>query len=53
VHAFDFRYLFRFEAEHLLARAGFEVHAVYSDYDRSPFGSSYPGELILAAGKGG
>lgn len=53
VHAFDFRYLFRFEAEHLLARAGFEVQAVYSDYNRSPFGSSYPGELILVARKGG
>ena len=25
VHAFPMRYLFRFEAEHLLARAGFEV----------------------------
>jgi SAM-dependent methyltransferase len=53
VHAFDFRYLFRFEAEHLLARAGFEVQAVYSDYNRGPFGSSYPGELILVARKGG
>src|SRR5436305_1285120 len=25
IHAFDMRYLFRFEAEHLLARAGFEI----------------------------
>lgn len=53
VHAFDFRYLFRFEAEHLLARAGFEMLAVYSDYSRNPFGSSYPGELILIARQSG
>jgi SAM-dependent methyltransferase len=52
VHAFDFRYLFRFEAEHLLARAGFAMQAIYSDYNRSPFGSSYPGELILVARAG-
>ena len=51
VHAFPMRYLFRFEAEHLLARAGFRVEAVYSDYDRSEFGSKYPGELIIVAGK--
>lgn len=49
VHAFAMRYLFRFEAEHLLVRAGFEVEATYSGYDRSPFGTSYPGELILVA----
>ena len=43
------RYLFRFEAEHLLARCGFEVEALYADYDRSPYGSQYPGELIFVA----
>ena len=52
VHAFPMRYLFRFEAEHLLARAGFRVEAVYADYDRSEFGSKYPGELIIVAIKG-
>jgi SAM-dependent methyltransferase len=51
VHAFPLRYLFRFEAEHLLALAGFEVKALYADYDRSPFGSKYPGELIFVARK--
>lgn len=51
VHAFPMRYLFRFEAEHLLARSGFRVEAVYSDYDRSEFGSKYPGELIIVAVK--
>ncbi len=49
VHSFAFRYLFRFEAEHLLARAGFRVEQFYGDYDRSPFGAKYPGELIFIA----
>lgn len=51
VHRFQMRYLFRFEAEHLLARSGFQVENVYSDYDRSPYGAKYPGELIIVAGK--
>ena len=52
VHAFPMRYLFRFEAEHLLARCGFEVEEVYADFDKSPYGSKYPGELIFVARKG-
>ena len=52
VHAFRMRYLFRYEAEHLLARAGFAVHRLYAGYDRSPYGSTYPGELIFVARKG-
>ena len=51
VDAFPMRYLFRFEAEHLLARSGFAVEAVYADYDKSPYGAKYPGELILVARK--
>ena len=51
VHAFQMRYLFRFEIEHLLARNGFTVQQVYSDYDRSPYGTKYPGELIVEATK--
>ncbi len=51
VQAFPMRYFFRFEAEHLLARAGFEVEQVYSDYDKSPYGAKYPGELIFVARK--
>ena len=51
VHLFSMRHLYRFEAEHLLARSGFHVSAVYSDYDKSPFGSKYPGEMILVARK--
>jgi SAM-dependent methyltransferase len=53
VHAFPLRYLFRFEVGHLLARSGFEVAALYSDYDRSPYGAKYPGELIFVARKTG
>lgn len=51
VHAFPMRWLHRFEAEHLLARCGFEVEQLYADYDRSPYGSKYPGELIFVASK--
>jgi SAM-dependent methyltransferase len=31
VHAFPMRYLFRYEAEHLLARCGFAVEALYAE----------------------
>jgi len=43
------RYFFRFEVEHLLARCGFEVEALYADYDKSPYGTRDPGELIFVA----
>ena len=49
IHPVAMRYFFRFEAEHLLARAGFAVRHLYSGYDRSPMGASYPGELIFVA----
>lgn len=49
VHAFPMRYLFRFEAEHLLARAGFLVEQLHGSFDRSPYGSTYPGDLIFVA----
>jgi hypothetical protein len=49
VHRFPLRYLFKFEMEHLLARCNFSVEAVYADYDKSPYGSKYPGELIIVA----
>jgi SAM-dependent methyltransferase len=49
VHQYRFRYLFRFEAEHLLARAGFAMDYVYSGFDNAPYGSQYPGELIFVA----
>jgi SAM-dependent methyltransferase len=43
------RYIFRYEAEHLLVREGFIVDALYGGFDRSPYGVSYPGELIFVA----
>ena len=49
VHAFRLRYLFRFEVEHLLARAGFAIEHLYAGFDRSAYGSTYPGELVFVA----
>lgn len=51
VHRFGMRYLYRFEAEHLLARCGFRVEHLYADYEKQPYGSTYPGELIFVARK--
>lgn len=45
------RYLYPYEAEHLLARSGFAVEDLFSDYHKSPYGSHYPGELIFVARK--
>jgi len=53
VHAFRMRYLFRYEVEHLLARSGFVVEHLYAGYDRSAYGSIYPGELVFVARKAG
>jgi len=38
------RYLFRYEMQHLLELCGFEVEALYGDFDRGPF--RYGGEQI-------
>lgn len=51
IHRTKMRYLFPYEAEHLLARSGFAVEDLFSDYDKSPYGSTYPGELIFVARK--
>ena len=45
------RYLFRYEAEHILERCGFEVEALYSDFQGSPHGAVYPGLLVFVAKK--
>jgi SAM-dependent methyltransferase len=47
----DIRFYFRYEVEHLLARAGFAVEVVYGDFDKTPFGEKPPGELIFVARK--
>jgi SAM-dependent methyltransferase len=44
------RYFYRFELEHLLARAGFEMTALYGDFDKSSLGDESP-EMIVVAGK--
>jgi len=51
VHEFPMRYIFRWETEHLLARCGYEILELFADYDRSEYGSKYPGELIFVAKK--
>jgi SAM-dependent methyltransferase len=52
-HRFGMRYLFRYEVEHLLHRCGFEVDALYADYEKRPFGSQNPGDLIFVAKRRG
>lgn len=42
------RFTYRFEAEHLLARAGFEVEAVHGGYDREPYDQDAPTMLVVA-----
>jgi SAM-dependent methyltransferase len=43
-----YRYIYRFEAEHLLERAGFVVEALYGGYQREPFASESRTMLFLA-----
>jgi SAM-dependent methyltransferase len=43
-----YRYVFRFEAELLLERAGLEVEAVYGGYQREPLTSDSPLMLLVA-----
>jgi SAM-dependent methyltransferase len=48
VQSFRIRYFFRYEVEHLLARAGFQIEAVYGNFDRTPFTADSP-EMIFVA----
>jgi SAM-dependent methyltransferase len=43
-----YRYTFRFEAEHLLERAGFEIEAAYGGYRGEPFSSESRTLVLLA-----
>ncbi len=43
-----YRYTYRFEAEHLLERAGFTIEALYGGYAREPFTSTSSVMLFLA-----
>jgi SAM-dependent methyltransferase len=49
---FPLRYVFRFELEHLLVRAGFRVAALYGDYDRSAFADDSPAMIVAAEPSG-
>jgi SAM-dependent methyltransferase len=48
VFAFTFRYFFRYEVEHLLARIGFRLLETFGDFDRSPLKDDSP-EMIFVA----
>jgi hypothetical protein len=43
-----YRWTHRFEAEHLLERAGFMVEGLYGGYQREPFTSDSPAMVFLA-----
>ena len=51
VHPVRQRYLFRYEAEHLLERCGFEIEALYSDFQSSPHGGVCPESLVFVTRK--
>ena len=48
VFAFTFRYFFRYEVEHLLARSGFRVMELWGDFDCSELKDDSP-EMIFVA----
>jgi SAM-dependent methyltransferase len=50
VQAFPFRYFFRYEVEHLLARCGFKILELFGNYDKSPLVDDSP-EMIFVAEK--
>lgn len=50
---FPLRYVFRYELEHLLVRAGYDVVALYGDYDRSPFGGDSAALIAVAEPRAG
>ena len=48
VNRFSMRHFYRYEAEHLLARCGFQLETVLADYDGTPY-EEMRKELILVA----
>jgi SAM-dependent methyltransferase len=48
VHAFLMRWFWRHEVEHLLARCGFRVRAVFGDFNRSPLTDASPEMIFMA-----
>ena len=49
VMAWTLRYFFRYEVEHLLARCGFQLQALYGDFSGSPLKSASPEMIFVAA----
>ena len=47
-YGLEMRYFFRFEVEWMLEGCGFEVEALYGNFDRSPFAGDSP-EMIFVA----
>jgi SAM-dependent methyltransferase len=45
---FEMRWFYRFELEHVLARAGLRTEALYGDFDRSPLSDDSPEMIFLA-----
>ena len=50
VHAFPFRYFFRYEMQYLLERCGFELIDLFGDFDKSQLSSDSP-EMVFVAEK--
>ena len=48
VFAWTLRYFFRYEVEHLLARCGFRVTALYGDFDRTAIRDGSPEMIFIA-----
>ena len=48
VHAFAMRWYLRPELEHLVARAGFTLDAIYGNFDRSPLTDASPEMIVVA-----
>lgn len=46
---FTMRWLYRYELEHLLVRAGFRLEVVYGSYDLDPYESASPQLLVVAS----
>ncbi len=48
IETFPMRFVFRQELEHLLARCGFHIVALYGDHDRSEYTDESPGMIVVA-----
>jgi SAM-dependent methyltransferase len=53
VFAWPLRYFFRYEVEHLLARCGFRVTALYGSFDRTPIRDDSPEMIFVAESRQG